>query len=61
MRTGSTLFVLWAVSTAFVETRLVISILFLLLAGLEVVVHRRKIVVFSAFRETLTEYVKPSH
>jgi len=61
MRTGSTLFVLWAVSTAFVETRLVISILFLLLAGLEVVVHRRKIVVFSAFRETLTEYVKRSH
>jgi len=61
MRTGSTLFVLWAVSTAFVETRLVISILFLVLAGLEVVVHRRKIVVFSAFRETLTEYVKPSH
>ena len=59
MRTGSTLFVLWAVSTALVETRLVISILFLLLAGLEVVVHRRKIVVFSAFRETLTEYVKP--
>jgi len=61
MRTGSTLFVLWAVSTAFVETRLVISILFLLLAGLEVVVHRRKIVVFSAFRETLIEYVKRSH
>ncbi len=61
MRTGSTLFVLWAVSTAFVETRLVISILFLVLAGLEVVVHRRKIVVFSAFRETLTEYVKRSH
>ena len=61
IRTGSTLFVLWAVSTAFVETRLVISILFLVLAGLEVVVHRRKIVVFSAFRETLTEYVKRSH
>ena len=61
MRTGSTLFVLWAVSTAFVETRLVISILFLLLAGLEVVVHRRKVVVFSAFRETLIEYVKRSH
>jgi cation:H+ antiporter len=61
MRTGSTLFVLWAVSTAFVDTRLAISVLFLLLAGLEVVVHRRKIVVFKAFRETLAEYVQLGH
>ena len=61
MRTGSTLFVLWAVSTAFVETRLVISVLFLLLAGLEAVVHRRRIVVFSAFRETLAEYLNLRH
>ena len=61
MRTGSTLFVLWAVSTAFVETRLVISVLFLLLAGLEVVIHRRRIVVFRAFRETLAEHVQLGH
>jgi hypothetical protein len=61
MRTGSTLFVLWAVSTAFVETRLTISVLFLLLTGFEVIVHRRKIVVFSAFRETLAQHVKLRH
>jgi hypothetical protein len=58
MRTGATLFVLWAVSTAFVDTRLAISVLFLILAGLEVVVHRRRIVVFRAFKETLAEHVQ---
>jgi cation:H+ antiporter len=51
------LFVLWGVSTAIVETRLIVGIIFLILAGVEVVVQRKKIVVFSAFRETLREKI----
>ncbi len=60
LRTGLTLFTLWAVSMLFVETRLIISIVFLVLAGLEVLVFRKKIVVFSAFKETLRDHLKSS-
>ena len=47
------LFVLWVVSTAIVEIRLVVGIAFLILALVEVIVQRKRIVVFSAFRETM--------
>ncbi len=51
------LFVLWAVSTAIVEIRLVVGIIFVILAVAEVVVQRKKIVAFSAFRETLRDKI----
>ena len=51
------LFVLWAVSTAIVQARLVVAIIFLVLSVVEIIVHRRKIVVFSAFRETIREKI----
>jgi len=51
------LFVLWVVSTAIVEIRLVVGIAFLILAAAEVIVQRKKIVVFSAFRETLRDKI----
>jgi cation:H+ antiporter len=51
------LFVLWVVSTAIVEIRLVVGILFLILAVAEVIVQRKKIVVFSAFRETMRDKI----
>jgi cation:H+ antiporter len=51
------LFVLWVVSTAVVEIRLVVGILFLILAVAEVIVQRKKIVVFSAFRETMRDKI----
>ena len=47
------LFVLWVISTAVIEARLVIGILFLVLAGYEVLRKRRRITAFRAFRETL--------
>jgi cation:H+ antiporter len=53
------LFVLWSISTAIVPARLVIAIAFLILSGIEMVVHRKKIVVFSAFKETITEKIFP--
>jgi len=53
------LFALWAISTAFAQTqiRLVIGITFLILAAVEIVAQRKKIVVFSAFRETLRDQI----
>jgi cation:H+ antiporter len=54
------LFVLWVVSTAVVEIRLVVGIVFLILAVVEVIVQRRKIVVFSAFRETMAKLFRGS-
>ena len=51
------LFALWIVSTAVIETRLIISIIFLVLALAEVVRARGRIVAFSAFRHTLMEGV----
>jgi cation:H+ antiporter len=53
------LFALWVVSTAIVEIRLVVGIVFLLLAAVEVIVQRKRIVAFSAFRETLQEKIFP--
>jgi len=47
------LLVLWVISTAVIETRLLVSILFLVFATWETVRSRGHIVVFSAFRETL--------
>jgi cation:H+ antiporter len=54
------LFVLWVVSTAIVEIRLVVGITFLILAVAEVIVQRKKIVVFSAFRETMAKIFRGS-
>jgi cation:H+ antiporter len=51
------LLVLWGISTAIVETRLIVGIIFLILAVVEVVVQRKKIVAFSAFRETLRDKI----
>lgn len=51
------LFVLWVVSTAIVEVRLVVGIVFLILAAAEVIVQRKKIVAFSAFRDTLRDKI----
>lgn len=51
------LFALWVVSTAIVEIRLAIAIVFLVLAAAEVIVQRKKIVVFSAFRDTLRDKI----
>jgi len=51
------LFALWVVSTAIVEIRLVVGIVFLILAAVEVIAQRKKIVVFSAFRETMRDKI----
>jgi len=51
------LFVLWVVSTAIVEIRLVVGIMFLILAAAEVIAQRKKIVVFSAFLETMRDKI----
>ncbi len=53
------LLVLWGVSTAFVDTRLWIAIIFLIVAGFETVRTRGRITVFSAFRQTLTNHFHP--
>jgi len=47
------LLILWMISTAVIEARLFVGILFLVLATYETVRSRGHIVVFSAFRETL--------
>jgi len=51
------LFALWIVSTAIIETRLLIGILFLLLALYEILRQRHGIITFRAFRHTLSESV----
>ncbi len=51
------LLVLWAISTAIVEARLVVGIAFLILALAEVIVQRKKIVAFSAFQATLRDKI----
>ena len=51
------LFALWIVSTAIVEIRLVVGIVFLILAAVEVIAQRKRIVVFSAFRETMRDKI----
>src|SRR6266851_4693165 len=56
------LFALWVVSTAIVEVRLVVGIVFLILAAVEVVMQRNKIVLFSAFRQTMRDKIfRKSH
>jgi cation:H+ antiporter len=47
------LFALWLVSTAIVEVRLVVGIVFLILAGAEVFSQRDRITLFADFRDTL--------
>lgn len=47
------LLVLWVVSTAVIEARLFVAVLFLVLAAWETIRSRGHIVVFSAFRETV--------
>jgi len=47
------LLVLWVISTAVIEARLIVAILFLVFAAWETLRSRGHIVVFSAFRETL--------
>ncbi len=54
---ATVLFGLWAVSTAIVEIRLAVGIVFLILAVAEVIVQRKKIIAFSAFRETLRDKI----
>src|SRR5881296_466539 len=54
---ATVLFGLWAVSTAIVEVRLAVGIVFLILAAAEVIVQRKKIIAFSAFRETLRDKI----
>jgi len=51
------LLVFWVISTAVIEARLLVAILFLVFAAWETLRSRRRIVVFSAFRETLRKGV----
>ena len=51
------LLVLWVISTAVIETRLLVAILFLVFAAWETLRSRRHVVVFNAFRETLSKGV----
>jgi cation:H+ antiporter len=51
------LFGLWIVSTAVIETRLAVGVLFLVLAAYEIVRSRGRIIAFSAFRETVSQGV----
>ncbi|HEX4920622.1 MAG TPA: hypothetical protein VFV92_07770, partial [Candidatus Bathyarchaeia archaeon] len=54
------LFFLWIVSTAFIETRLMVALLFLSLAMYETARSRGQIIAFSAFRETLSKSFRRS-
>ena len=56
VRNALQLFGLWLVSTAFVETRFAISIIFLLASLVELIIQRRRINVFSSFKQTLQQY-----
>jgi cation:H+ antiporter len=51
------LFTLWVVSTAIVELRLVVGIIFLVLAAAEVIVQRKRIIAFSAFYDTIRDKI----
>src|SRR5438034_9439878 len=51
------LLVLWVISTAVIEARLLIAILFLVFAAYEAMRSRGHIVVFSAFRDTVRKGV----
>ena len=56
VRNALLLFGLWLVSTAFVETRFAISIIFLFASLVEVIIQRGRITVFSSFKESLQQY-----
>jgi hypothetical protein len=56
VRNALLLFGLWLVSTAFVETRFAISIIFLFASLVEVIIQRKRITVFSALKESLQQY-----
>lgn len=49
------LLVLWIVSTAVIESRLVVGVLFVVLAGYEILRERHRITAFRAFRRTWNE------
>ena len=51
------LLVLWVVSTAVIEARLLVAVLFLVFAAYETLRSRGHIVVFSAFRDTVRKGV----
>ncbi len=57
-RNASVLFGLWLVSTVLVGSRLVISVAFLVLAGVEVLLHRGRITAFSAFKATFRAHIQ---
>ena len=57
VRNALLLFGLWLVSTAFVETRFAISIIFLVASLVEVIVQHGRITVFWAFKESLQQYL----
>jgi len=57
VRNGAVLFGLWLFSTVFIEARFWVSIVFLVLALLEVGLHRGRITAFSSFRETVGRYL----
>jgi len=56
VRNALLLFGLWLVSTALVETRFAVSIVFLLASLVEVIIQRGRITVFSSFKESLQQY-----
>src|SRR5881409_165838 len=57
MRNATILFGLWLASTVLVQIRFWVAILFLALALVEVLIHRKRITVFSSFKYTLTRTV----
>ena len=60
MRNATILFGLWLASTVLVQIRFWVAILFLALAIVEVLIHRKRITVFSSFKYTLTRtFTKP--
>src|SRR6266702_8657329 len=57
MRNATILFGLWLASTVLVQIRFWVAILFLALALVEVLIHRKRITVFSSFKHTFTQTV----
>ncbi len=55
-RNAGVLFGLWLVSTAFIQLRFYVSILFLVLSVVEVALHHKRITAFSSFRESLRDH-----
>ncbi len=61
VRNALVLFGLWLLSTALVETRFWVSIVFLVLSVAEVVVQRGRITAFSSFKQSVRENVLNRH